>query len=809
MIGFFSFHPKVNGQKVIKVYTDGNGSDTVQQVISILSKELAKSGSYILKVSRGEMFSGKGILVSALPEKWSSYAGGLKKLGAEGVIVKSLGGQGIVIIGNSQLAIQHGVFIYLQHLGYRYFMPHPDWYIIPASIDPFSTANYAEEPSFVHRRIWYSYGTGSKKADEDYKFWYNANRLGTSVYANFGHAYDDIVYRNWDVFKLHPEWFFPRLNNTTKIPDDPKFNLADESLVQFIISDALKVIESRKKSGNQGYKMISMVPSDGLGTCSSPECFRLGATITDRVYYLVNRVAKAIRQKYPDVWVGGMSYSEYAAPPTIKLEPNTYVNIATAFNYTKYSTDELIRLWSNKAGKTGIYDYLSLYNWDWDVPGQSQASRVEEYTNTLKKFYKLGIRGFEAESNVGIGKGLGHYITAKLLWNINDDIKKSKSEFFSLSFGKVATEIQKIWEEWEKNPFSFLRDKDLARWIDIVYASDNRNTDLNVKKRLFHIKSYLYYLVLYRNLMIQKTEETRITLLSYSFRMTDYASFAGYPALWDLGNGTGLPGFSYNDPDAKYKKNKSPVTENEIEQGLQKARSGMRIISGLQSFPLTNSFRIAPCMDKWKGYTGDGTNDQNAFWMGADFVIKISKQGKENYIDFDGGYVKGIDKPTRMKIYNYNISGKPSGVALMSYEYNLEMKKDRVSLEQLKPGYYIVNIGDPGKIFKPKFSPALAYSLIISPTQQLKGTYANHLFIYVPKGVKKFSVFKYEAKFETPTGRIVDLANKVVEEAEVTVQAGEEGLWKLTFFSGGLYFEGLPPVMGPVANRMLIPDNVN
>ena len=49
-ISLFSLLPKVYGQKVIKIYTDGNGGDTVQQVISILSKELAKSGSYILEV---------------------------------------------------------------------------------------------------------------------------------------------------------------------------------------------------------------------------------------------------------------------------------------------------------------------------------------------------------------------------------------------------------------------------------------------------------------------------------------------------------------------------------------------------------------------------------------------------------------------------------------------------------------------------------------------------------------------------------------------------------------------------------------
>jgi hypothetical protein len=63
--------------------------------------------------------------------------------------------------------------------------------------------------------------------------------------------------------------------------------------------------------------MISMGPSDGPGTCNSPACQKLG-TITDRVYYLVNRVAKAIHKKYPSTLVGCLAYGEYSPPPTKK-----------------------------------------------------------------------------------------------------------------------------------------------------------------------------------------------------------------------------------------------------------------------------------------------------------------------------------------------------------------------------------------------------------------------------------------------------------------------------------------------------------
>ena len=772
----------------------------------MLQGQLSLNSAVAFEVKDERLFSGSGLLLSAQPNSWPRFAEGLKGKSVEAVSVKS-SKKGATIVGNSQLAVQHGIFIYLEALGFRYYFPNPDWYITPQVSDFFPKFERLTDPSFVHRRIWYSYGTGSPKAEADYNFWFQANRLGTSVYANFGHAYDDIVYRNWEIFKQHKEWFFPPLTNTATMPADPKFNLADESLLQFVIDDAVKRIEAKKKAGDQSYKMISMMPSDGLGTCNTPACLRLGSTITDRVFYFSDRVAKALRQKYPDVWIGGMSYGEYAEPPTNKLEPNTYVNIATAFNSSKYSIEDLIRLWSQKAGRTGIYDYLSLYNWDWDMPGQSQAAHYTKYVSTLKKYYNLGVRGFEAETNVGINKGIGHYLISNLLWDIKDDWKKRESEFFSLCFGNVSEDVKKIWKSWESYSFKYVRDKDLADWIDALNEIVRKTQDGKVQKRLFQMKAYLYYLVLYNQFSKNKTEDNRIKLLSYGYRMTDFAIFAGYPSLWDLGNGTGLPGFSYNDPNAKYKLNKQPVVAQDVESGLEVYRKSVKKQERFKEYPLTAQFKLAPVADIWKPESSGKGDENNSLWMGADYLIRIARQGKENYIDFIGGFAKTSDKPIRITISKYTADLQAEKEVVFTYDYKLMEVNERIVLDKLAPGYYVINVVDYSKIFKPHFSPPIAYSLIITPEQQLKG-YANHLYIYVPEGVSRFSVTKYEAKLVTPTGRVVDLANKVVEDAIVEVKPGEQGMWKLIFFSGELYFEGLPPVMGPVANRMLIPDNI-
>lgn len=792
-------------QQRTPLYYTGDPKDTVGQVAGMLKQQLSRAVNFSFTDNQENTFSGKGILLSAMPSRWPQYSSQLRKMGPEGVLVKS-NGNSVVIIGNSKLAVQHGIFIYLEQLGFRYYFPHPDWHIIPASPDLFKKIEYAGQPSFDHRRIWYGYGTGSKRSDEDYNFWFKANRQGGVMNASFGQAYDDIVYRNLEEFKKHPEWFYPKPAKGV-LPGDPKFNIADESLVQFVIADVLKRIEQSKKNGTQDYKMISMSPSDGLGICNSPECQRYG-TLTDRVFYLVNRVAKVVRQKYPDTWIGAYAYSEFIAPPNIKLEPNVFVGVTTAFNYSKYSVEELVKEWSKKAGKTGMYDYFSNYAWDMDVAGQSLASRPQEVMKNILKYYKMGAKGYEAESTTGwVSKGLGHYLGAQLMWDVNAKTEKLTDEFFSNSFGKAAETMKKLWKEFEKNAFSSPRETDLARWIDLVTTAEKQDSDKKVQARIFHVKSYLYYLSLFRKWKESKSETDLTGLLNYGYRMMDYGSFAGYPSLFELGNLSAFPGMKFNDPKAKWKANQSMINPQEMNILLAQERSRLREIKGIKEFANNASFVKAPVNPVWSGAAHE-SQDNNMLWYPHDFIIQVVKQGQENFIDFSGNYVTGGggETPIRIRISEYKGPDGANENVLIAYDYKGLKTAENISLAALKPGFYRVSVQDPLKIFKILFSSSLNYSILVSARQRLNSNYCNNLFAFVPKEVKNFSVWKsIEVKLQTPTGRIVDLANKKEEEVEVKVLPGEEGLWKIIFFSGSLYIDGLPPVLGLKPSHMLIP----
>lgn len=796
----------VKAQHQLSVYVDQSGQDTLRQCVDILKRQFNRSEQVELQTLPTSAFRGRGILLSSEPAKWPAYAPLLKRKGIEAVLVKS-SGNGVVIIGKSQMAVQHGIFLYLEALGYRYFFPHPDWHIIPHIQTFFPKINTLAEPSFDHRRIWYGYGTGSTSATADYHFWFKANRQGGSVNANFGQAYDDIVLRNEKVFKEHPEWFYPKVAKGV-LPDNPKFDVSNEELVKFVISDAIDRIEKSRKNGTAIYKMISMSPSDGPGVCNSPACQKIG-TITDRVVYLANRVAKAIRNRFPDTWIGIYAYSEFITPPTIALEPNVFVGITTGFNYSKLSIEEIAKRWSAKARKTSIYDYYSIYAWDFDKPGQSLASRPDEMIGKLKQFYKLGVRGYEAESTTGwISKGLGHYLSAKLMWDIKANPASLKDEFFRLCFQDAAQTMKKLWAEWESFGLASPRQSDLARWIDLVYKAQREEDSQQVQSRLFQVKSYLYYLVLLGNSNSSGEEAALVKLLSYGSRMTPYGSFAGYPSLWQFGNLTKFPGMKFADPKAKWKSNLGPVTPAELDNLLKQERSRLVEVKGLSSFPLGTTFVKAPGSEQWKGPLHDGTRGDNAIWYAHDFVLQVLQKGKQNFLDLSGNYVTGGggERPIKISVSKYTTVGGQDQPILLKYDYNGLKDTQRISLASLPPGTYRLKINDPGKIFRLKFSGSLNYSILITQKQRLNSTFSNNLFIYVPTGTSKFSLWKtIGVKFVTPTGRIVDLTKKMEEEAEIKVLPGEQGIWKLNFFVGSLYLEGIPPVIGTVPDHMLIP----
>ena len=798
-------------QNNIDLFADVKNNDTLRALVNIFTDELKKSSPGVnLTIQPAASYSGKGFYFS--PANTSGAikpSPALQKAGVEAFSIDA-NEQTVKILGNCNMAVGHGIFSYLELLGYRYYFANKDWYIIPSKPALFRKWAITSSPSFYHRRIWYGYGTGSKIADADYNFWVLANKLGGSVNASFGHSYEEIVSHHKDAFLQHPDWFYPVAPKGV-IPVEAKFDMSKEDLVQIVIQDVETRIEASLKDKTNAYKMISLSPSDGLGTCNSPACQQLG-TMTDRVYYLTNRVAKAIQKKYPSSLIGCLAYGEYSSPPTKNVEPNVYVGITTAFNGSKFTTERLVDEWRKKGAMIGIYDYFSWFAWDFDVPGQSLASKPTDMVNTLKKYYNKGVRNYEGESSIGlVSKGLGYYLTAKQMWDINADAAAEKKEFFKLCFKKAADLMEKLWNEWENYSFTTIREGDLGHWIDYITEAERIEKDPDVKKRFFQIKSYLHYLYLYHNYQANKAESTLLPLLNFGYRKLDDGSVAGYPAFFVLGGGSKIPGMGY-DNNAKWRNNNSPVTFEEMDRLMTEDRGKLKVPEPIKNYAPANKFINVPGLDRYTKMIADSIPFDNAYWYTNEWVLEIKNKSSANFIDFTGNYIADptVTRPIKISVYPFaadgNVSARP---AIISYDYTATKVKERISLAQLSPGYYTMLIEDPVKIFRFSFSPSVNYSMVMRPSRQIRVPSLTYAFIYVPEGVKRFNVIKSSLlEFITPTGRTVSYKTDKPEDVQVEVQNGEAGLWRIKPIYGQLYIEGIPPYVGISARQMLIPAGI-
>ncbi len=794
----------IQAQQTLPLYAPADSRE-LMETIEHLRPQLERA-SVRLQVTNPGNFQGRGVQLTytGATKAQRSY---LKSAGKEAVAITA-NGKSVIIAGNSVAALSHGLFIYLEKLGFRFYFPHPDWYTIPSSVQLYPSFSYVGEPSFEHRRIWYGYGTGSPVADKNYALWFAANRLGSSLNAVIGHAYDDIVNRNKEAFLSHPEWFYPRPPKGT-IPEDPKFDLANEELIQFITNDVLKRLEAAKRAGKP-LQMISLCPSDGPGTCNTGACQKLG-TISDRVYYLINRVAKVVRQKYPSTWISGMAYGEYSDAPTYKLEPNTFVSIATAFNPTKHSTTGLIREWSRKAGRVGMYDYLGLYVWDFDLPGKSQASQFQKVTTAVKEFHKLGAKGYDAETNPGsVINGLGHYVVARQLWDVKTNISSAREEFFNHSFGKSASMMQELWKEWQSYPYDLVTDSDLAEWIDLVDEAGEREKDAAVQRRLDHIRVYLHYLFLYNTYRKSNSDKDLVELLTYGYNTMDFGAISGYPALFVLGQKTSIEGLKFNDPNARYKKQVRSYSQlSQVSKLVAADRKSLVKKERLQAVALGTQFGKAPANKISASPANTKVRGTTAYMGPHNFIMELNTIGKANFLQLYGGMVEGggVGRPITVNVYSYTGSDPGTATPLLTYEYTKVKDTQRISLEKLPKGVYLVTVDDPMKKFSLDFATPINYA-VLADAQHRLNAYSLQLGFYVPRGTKKFRIFKQlELKLTSPTGRVIDDKDRNNRELEIMVNNGEEGVWIINFMSAGLHLEGIPGLVSSDPLRMLTPAN--
>ncbi len=410
----------------------------------------------------------------------------------------------LLLLGATAMAAEHAAWDLLHRLGYRQYFPGERWEVLPSARDLQIAVDTREAPDYHARRIWYGWGLWDYN-QVPYQRWCLRNRARSGMTLSTGHAYGRIIRAKADAFAEHPEYYAlvegeRRLAGQVDGRGNIKFCISNPGLRKLVVDYAIEHFEA-----NPDADSVSMDPSDGANWCECDDCVAMGS-ISDRAVTLANQVAEAINERFDEKFVGMYAYNQHSPPPSIEVHPNVIISVATSFIRGGYTLDELIEGWQRQGATIGIREYLSVNTWDRSLPGRSRGSDLDYVNSSIPDFHAKGARFYSSESSDNWGpNGLGYFIAARLLWDIDEAGGRDAivARFLDDCFGPAADEMREFYALIDGSGDPLLcRDLIGRMYRHIAEALDAATGEPAVLARLDDLALYTRYVELYFNYSI-------------------------------------------------------------------------------------------------------------------------------------------------------------------------------------------------------------------------------------------------------------------------------------------------------------------
>lgn len=715
--------------------------------------------------------------------------------------------QGLWLLGASDLAVSHAVWDLVHRLGYRQFFPGATWEVLPEPGDLKIAVDERQSPSFHARRIWYNWGLWGYN-DEPYRQWCARNRAVKGFDLQSGHSYEGIIAANRAEFDRHPEYFALVGGQRRTSGGDLKFCISNPGLRKLVADHAVRTVRA-----NPQLDSVSMDPSDGGNWCECEPCAKLGS-VSDRVLTLANEVAAAINATgLGPKYVGMYAYNRHCAPPSIKVHPHVIVSATTAFITGGLTFDQVVEGWKAKGATMGVYDYLSVVDWDWNLPRGGKGSRPSAVASSLAKFHAQGARFYDAESGDCWGPcGLGYYVASRVLWDLKEAgrVGAIVEDFLSRAFGAAREPMREFYrlvtEDTQRRPPSDL----LGRMYRHLDAARRASDDPRVRARLDALALWTRHAELYFGHQAGMVKIEDVARHAYRMRKTMMVHSYG---LWcrTVGQKAALtPGHPLKSED--------PFLPGEIEKFIADGMAkNAPVDPGFESAGFSG--KLVPAAARLKlpavppgRFPGEAQDHQRYhLWVpeGAGRVeIKVSVQKV------------WANRMPRISLYSplevtldpvaVDETPKPDGKT-----YDVVLKTPHAGLHRLET----VDGGDFTRIQWPEGMPVTVESGIDTPgvTSHFRGSWT--LYFYVPKGTKQVGGWASRIANWAPriSGKLLDADGREVldfgkaEEGwfKAPVPPGQDGrLWKFENAVGQRLLMTVPPYLARRAEELLLPAEV-
>lgn len=391
----------------------------------------------------------------AVPRSWPDPAA----LGEEGYILRA-GTGSFQILGGMPRGVLYGVYGLLQdHFDCRWFtpevsrIPRVDRLRFPRLGETVVPMLAYREP-FVMEMLDPDWAARNRVNGQFMNL--DADRGGKITYEGFVHTFESLVPPE-QYFDAHPEYF--SLVDGERLRHRSQLCATNPDVARVVTEELRRRLRENPEAG-----VVSVSQNDWHNYCQCGPCTTLAdaeGTQAAPILFLVNAVARNLRDEFPDVLVDTLAYQYSRKPPrTMRPESNVIVRLCSiecCFNHP-FNTCASLR---NKEFVADLKGWAKVCDrvWVWDY--------VTSFSHYLMPFPNLHVRGpnirFLADHNVrgvfaqdvyntldGELSALSGYLNAQLLWNPRANPREIIEEFVTGVYGPSAPAVRQYLAALEK-----------------------------------------------------------------------------------------------------------------------------------------------------------------------------------------------------------------------------------------------------------------------------------------------------------------------------------------------------------------------
>lgn len=374
-------------------------------------------------------------------------------LGREGYVLRTVG-EDLVIAGGEPRGTLYGVYgLLTDHLGCRWFTPEVSRIPKRARVE-LPALDETVVPVLEYREPF-----TFECFDGD---WCARNRMNSStgrldaarggrvefVPGYFVHTFATLV-PPARYFTEHPEYF--SLVGGRRQDGYAQLCCTNEDVIRLCTDGVRTALRAHPEAF-----VISVSQNDTFKQCECERCQALAKAEDSQmapVLALVNRVAEAIEDEFPDRAVETLAYQWTRRPPkTMRPRPNVIVRLCSiecCFSHPLATCDSPqnrafvadLEGWAKVCDRLWVWDYVTDFS-HYLLPFPNQRVRDDN----IRLFVRNHVRGiFEQDTYDTPASelaGLGGYLTARLLWNPDTDADAATAEYLDAVYGPAAAPIR-------------------------------------------------------------------------------------------------------------------------------------------------------------------------------------------------------------------------------------------------------------------------------------------------------------------------------------------------------------------------------